>query len=320
MMSDPPRPPLRKAPSIGTRLTQDKSLELYRDARAFVSKHLREDDPDRAFTARLALRPYIVLASNRLVGEFLRRPRDQDHFRNGLKDFFFGLFGHSILFAEGAEAAELRQLILPLFDADSVNSYEAVLKEMTSHWMAECFIPSDKVQESLLVYHQFKELSLAMNLKLFLGVDAIKQPELFKSVSELATNHWHGIISVPLSIKLVMSSSYRKAVDAKDALLALIRQRLRTGEVDFLTRFKTTSKMDEDLLVNHVLVFVCALIPKAAASILTSLVDTSPLWFEKYGYDTDSLVHLKHFSVTAGTWTRSRKTFPRRTSQPSYWR
>lgn len=53
----------------------------------------RNGSPEHgAFVARLALKPTLVLTSNRMVRAFLEET-DPDHFYNGLKDFFFGLFG-----------------------------------------------------------------------------------------------------------------------------------------------------------------------------------------------------------------------------------
>lgn len=160
----------------------------------------------------------------------------------------------------------------------------------------------------------------------FLGIDLRQQPEYFSTISELCTTHWHGIISVPINVKLFMSSSFRKAKEAKERLLQIIEQRLATNQVPFLkyecifwspkklpeedfsnngsfcspqsplwinsitysfvvTCFrcmKEKCELDKEALKNHLLIFVCALIPKAAASILTSMVDSAHLWHKKF--------------------------------------
>ena len=54
-------------------------------------------------------------------------------------------------------------------------------------------------------------------------------------------------------------------MEAKDELLSIIEQRLTEESSDFLTNFlKETSEdgMDIQTMKNHVLVFICALIPK----------------------------------------------------------
>lgn len=69
------------------------------------------------------------------------------------------------------------------------------------------------------------------------------------------------------------------ALQAKEQILSLIESRLESSE--FLKAAQGQfrgQQIDEDLFKNTILVFVCALIPKALASILTSFVDTSSLW------------------------------------------
>jgi hypothetical protein len=54
-------------------------------------------------------------------------------------------------------------------------------------------------------------------------------------------------------------------MEAKDELLSIIDQRLNEESSDFLTKFfEETSDniMDIQTMKNHVLVFICALIPK----------------------------------------------------------
>ncbi len=270
---------LKKPRSLGTSFHQDKSIEVFRDVGAFLDKHFKHDDPDRVILTRLAVRPCLVLGSSELVGQFLRR--EDDDFYNGLKDFFFGLFGHSILFAEGDEAVRLRKTLLPLFDGDSVQSYGQVIEAEAEKWTARLTAGGG---EEVVLYEEFKRLSMVVNLKVFLGVDAGDRPEMMEAISAAATAHWHGIISVPLNVRLPMvaSSSYRRAMEAKEQLLEVIRSRLSLNQVDFLNRFKRAPDMDEEGIARHVLIFVCALIPKAAASILTSLTDTAHLWYPRF--------------------------------------
>ena len=77
-----------------------------------------------------------------------------------------------------------------------------------------------------------------------------------------------------------MSSSYRKATEAKEEILKIIEQRLEQKGSDFLKQVqeKCLNVVDIEFLKNTILLFTCALIPKALASLLTSFVDTSSLW------------------------------------------
>ena len=40
--------------------------------------------------------------------------------------------------------------------------------------------------------------------------------------------------------------------------------------------------MDGELVRNHVLLFMCALIPKASASVMTNLIESSHLWHDRH--------------------------------------
>ena len=259
--------------NIGTGILSDKSIELYRNVEAFVSKHLI-DNPDRIFVSRVAMRPCIILASNKLVKTFLNECNED--FYNGLKDFFFGLFGQSVLFTNAADTRELKRLLMPLFNQDAITTYEITLKESLADW-------TKALEPEPILYNSFKEFSLIYNLKLFLGVDPKNKPEFFQELTDLSTAHWHGIISVPLNVKLsfLASSGYRRAQDAKAKLLDIIEERINSNQVPFLSKLKA-SGMDMELMKNHLLVFICALIPKASASILSSVIDCSNLWYSNY--------------------------------------
>ena len=102
-------------PNLGTSYFKDKSVTFYRDPEGFINKHLRENGL-RTFVCRLAMRPCFVIAGNKVVKEFLNKRTADGSTYNGLSDFFFGLFGHSILFSvEPEEAYHFRSVLLPLF-------------------------------------------------------------------------------------------------------------------------------------------------------------------------------------------------------------
>ena len=81
--------------SLGTSYLSEKSPSFYKNPREFFKKHLNED---RVFVCRFAMKPCVVLASNSLVKEILNTSSEETY--NGLYDFFFGLFGDNILFAD----------------------------------------------------------------------------------------------------------------------------------------------------------------------------------------------------------------------------
>ena len=101
-------------------------------------------------------------------------------------------------------------------------------------------------------------------------------------VGELARTHWHGVVSLPMSVSVPLfgSGGYKKAIDAKKKLLAIIMERLENNDSDFFNELKASndSVMTKDLLYNHMLLFSCALIPKGVASVLAMFLELLPKW------------------------------------------
>ena len=67
-----------------------------------------------------------------------------------------------------------------------------------------------------MAYESFKALTTKLSINLFLSSSF--SCEEAKEVSDLMTTHWHGIISVPVSIRVplfVWKSGYSKALAAK---------------------------------------------------------------------------------------------------------
>jgi cytochrome P450 len=112
---------------------------------------------------------------------------------------------------------------------------------------------------------------------------AINSSELFENISRLTTTHWHGIVSVPLNVKMpmILSSGYRKAQEAKEKLLDIVEEKIKKGNVRFVNQL-VEAQFSDDHVKNHILIFMCALIPKASASLLTNFFESSHLWYDKY--------------------------------------
>lgn len=238
----------------------------------------KNNNPIRCFVCRLAMRPCFVISSNALVKELLNLKCDGDTY-NGLKDFFFGLFGTNIMFAEPDDSKEMRKVLVSLIQPQALSNYSHFLEDLVSSWITKDL----KSSEPIVLYDKFKNFATMFTLKLFLGLEDAQLEE----VGAIATKHWHGIISMPLNVKLsfLMSSSYNKALQAKEQLLQIIEKRLEDGGgCPFLANLaeKSENVMSKEVLMNNVLLFTCALIPKALASLLTSFMDTSLLWHDKF--------------------------------------
>ena len=115
-----------------------------------------------------------------------------------------------------------------------------------------------------------------------------------------------------VSIVLIIVIYYRQAVDAKQRLLEIIEEKIKERNCAFLNHFhdnkgkysrrwhlfklksllvsnsiipqflikfvQFSGEMDIELVKNHILVFVCSLIPKALASTFTSFIYTARYW------------------------------------------
>ena len=160
------------------------------------------------FFSRFALRPCYFLASNTLVGQFLNKHSDQSY--NGMRDFVYSLFGPNILFSDAKEAKIYREIILSLLEplaSESNHNFMATLESLTKRWM----INELTTQDPIVMYSAFKRFATNLVLQTFLGVDESKSPELTARVSDLSTTHWHGIISVPMNVKVFsFLSRYKK--------------------------------------------------------------------------------------------------------------
>ncbi len=153
---------------------------------------------DLFLTIRFALRPCYVIASNKLVHLFLNERSDLSY--NGLRDFVYSLFGPNILFSDAEEAKIYREVILRLLDpmSDKSCNFLESLDVITKRWMLNELTTQDPIH----LYRSFKRFATAFVLQTFLGVDEDSNPELAARVSDLSTTHWHGIISVPMNVKV----------------------------------------------------------------------------------------------------------------------
>ncbi len=76
-------------------------------------------------------------------------------------------------------------------------------------------------------------------------------------------------------------STYRKAQEAKDKLIQIVDERIEKGNVRFVNQMGEAG-FSREMIENHLLIFMCALIPKAVASVLTNVVESSHLWYDRY--------------------------------------
>jgi hypothetical protein len=105
---------------------------------------------------RFALRPCLIISSNKLVRQFLNEK--SDHTYNGLRDFVYSLFGQNILFSDPEEAKVYREIILRLMKPMQCypgSTFQDSLNLLTQRWMSNEL----STQDPIVLYKAFKRFS-----------------------------------------------------------------------------------------------------------------------------------------------------------------
>ncbi|KAG7498980.1 cytochrome P450 120 isoform X1 [Solea senegalensis] len=224
--------------NAGLSLLGDKSLDFYRDPVSFYRQKM-DKHGGRVFQSRLLNRPTAFICSVEGMRELL----------------------------SGEEACLLRLSLTSLFTGRCLESQrdfissvcERCLKDLSLSGQPEC------------VYSVFKRLGTELVLGLFLNVRAEEQPELFQEIMQLCTQHWHGLISAPVNVKVPLwSSGFSTALEARDKLMDIIKDKLENDKEGFVGSLGSLPLPDSSAASQHLLLFISALIPKAVASLLTS--------------------------------------------------
>ncbi|XP_066925166.1 uncharacterized protein [Clytia hemisphaerica] len=304
---------------LGWRFSGDKSLEIGRSPVNFVQSRIDKYN-SKIFSARIMNQPHIFVTSNQGIKEIL--VDKSSSFEMSYKDFgyMYSLYGEVCIFNNGDEAFRLREIIRTLFHTENCNHYMIKIQRLTQQFLKDL-----DQSNSIEVYETFKKLTTAICLSVFLDIDDFELLEKYKSV---ATTHWHGkpnlfkkqclfwnilsnfdnhlnkaichicyvrLVSVPLSVKIKgWSSTFGKAMEAKEELLSLIKSQLQNKQDKgrFLEALQQAEFENIEEAASHVLLFVSALIPKALSSLLTSTV------IETQGESKEQLRNL--------AWTDSR--------------
>ncbi|XP_065071867.1 uncharacterized protein LOC135696415 [Rhopilema esculentum] len=256
--------------SVGWSVTGDRSIEFAKQPIDFIERRIKQHD-SKIFIARALNVPTVFVCSNEGVRQIFE---NEDYFAMGYKDFgyIYQLYGDVLLFYDDAEAMRLRGIIRMLFDHAICQHYVEQVRSITTEFLSD-FDKSNHIQ----LYETFKSFTTALSLELFLGLNWKSKAMEYETIKSISTIHWHGLISVPLNVRLRgWSSSFSKAIEAKEYLMRFIRKRLRNSTLtkrddkDFIANANQADFKDEDEALMHVLLFISALIPKALASLLTS--------------------------------------------------
>ncbi|OWF44545.1 uncharacterized protein LOC110458245 [Mizuhopecten yessoensis] len=255
--------------SVGLPVFGDKSYEFYKDPIKFCQKNI-SSHKSRLFYARFLNKPTAFICSNKAVQELLTVHNDS--LELGYKAFMGEIFGDNILFSDGEDARTLRSSLKQLFTQESVDTYQLTIDSVVDKAVA-----SINPKEPTCVYSLMKKICTEICLSVFLGLNFSDASQTADTIVALTTTHWHGIISVPLPLKLPMTSgsTYSQALHAKDSLLKIIISKREESSGQFAQKVEDTATsggLREVFINNHLLLFTSALVPKALSSLLTSLI------------------------------------------------
>ncbi|XP_076020477.1 cytochrome P450 26B1-like isoform X2 [Genypterus blacodes] len=249
--------------NAGVSVLGDKSVEFYRDPVCFYRQRI-EKHAGRVFQSRLLNRPTAFICSVQGMRELLcDKP---GVFLKDPTDLMTNVYGDTIVTTNGEEACLLRLSLTNLFTGACLESWNAYITTVCERCLQDLYISQPDC-----VYSAFKRLGTELVLGLFLNVRAEEQPELYQEISELCTQHWHGLISAPVSLKVPLwSSGFCTALEARDKLMEIIKDKLHNETHGFVGSLRSLPLPDATAASKHLLLFISALIPKALASLLTS--------------------------------------------------
>lgn len=254
--------------SAGLPLLGDRSYDFYKDPVKFMEKNISVYK-NRNFIARFLNKATVFVGCNNTLNCLLKE--EADNLDLGYKMFMADIYGDNILFTDGVDMVSLRESLSLLFTADAIQSYQQTINHVVKKF-------TDKIntQKPVCLYETLKRVCIEVCLSLFLGIDFDTTADLTETIVSLTTTHWHGIISVPVNLKLPVggASTFSKALDAKAQLLDIIeRRKVNTGHRHFPRKIQEVPKGDNKVFVNnHLLLFTSALVPKALSSLLTSFM------------------------------------------------
>lgn len=248
--------------SAGLPLVGDKSYDFYKDPIKFMEKHMTKTK-SRVFLSRFLNKPTVFVCSNKVLHKILNE--ESEKLELGYKQFMGEIYGDNILFTDGDSATVLRDTLSHLFTAESLESYHETIDRIVNKSFTDL-----NTGNPVCVYTFFKKLAIEICLSLFLGLDFNHSDA--SVITELTTTHWHGIISVPVAVKIpkMSESTYYKALQAKQQLLKIISQRREEKKYSFPCKVESLPDVKDVFVNNHLLLLTSALVPKALSSVLTS--------------------------------------------------
>nr|XP_057909650.1 putative cytochrome P450 120 [Doryrhamphus excisus] len=246
----------------GVSLLGDKSLDFYRDPVSFCQDKM-DKHGSRVFQSRLFNRPTTFVCSAQGMRELLYEKSNV--FLKDPTDLMTKMYGDTLVTTNGEEACLLRLSLTSLFAGRCLESATDYITSVCERSL------KDLSGQPQCVYTVFKQLGTELVLGLFLNVRPNEQPELFQKITKLCTQHWHGLISAPVNLKVPLwSSGFSMALEAREQLMDIIKDKLENDTEGFVGSLKSLPLPSSSCAAQHLLLFISALIPKALASLLTT--------------------------------------------------
>ncbi|XP_038154885.1 cytochrome P450 26A1-like [Cyprinodon tularosa] len=250
--------------NAGASLLGDKSLDFYRDPVIFCQQ-LIEKYHSRVFLCRLLNRPTVFICSVEGMRELLCEK--STIFLKDPTDLMTNIYGDTVVTTNGEEACLLRLSLNSLFSGTSLKSSADYISSVCERSLKDLSVSG----QPQCIYSVFKRLGTELVLGLFLNVRVEEQPEVFQEIMQLCTEHWHGLISAPVKVKVPLwTSGFAKALDARSKLMEIIKDKLENDKQGFVGSLASLPFPNSGSAAQHLLLFISALIPKALASLLTS--------------------------------------------------
>jgi len=268
-------------------------------------------DHGSVFKCRIMNQSTIVVASHAVAAEVLGgSSAGAFSLSQGYSQFMDGIFGENVLLSDGPTHQRLAGVLHEVMGPDAVAAGQferriaAVVADVEVFFtkrVACCDKPLD-------LYEALKEAATRASLSLCLGVDVLDDVAV-AHLTELTRTHWHGIISVPLQLRIpgtsFMQSRRSAAAGAADALRTLIGARydeaaavaVAAGGVGDGAAAGEAAEgggvvdggaggggaggsvfdslrqvLDRDESIEQALLFISALVPKAIAALMTQLL------------------------------------------------
>lgn len=253
-----------------------ETLSFVRDPVQFVDSHQERHGP--IFVSKIIGAPTVFVCNYAGVRQLLCSSDEPLDSADAYKEFVGYLFPAPnvlLLPTRCEQRANLQSLFAHFLNESAAINFRPVIRSLTLPMVA-----SLHESHKLPLYSTFKPLCELISFSLVFGVEYAQENS--HELRLLTASHFSGIVSAPLSVRVMGRKSARaRAIDARERLLALIQRRilhLRANSTNpdddsILSRIvrEPVGPENDHAICNHILLLLSAAIPKTMASTLCSL-------------------------------------------------